>query len=81
MLNIYMGGLCAAIVYWFIGVYYVTHDAYIWREVRTIITDSDMWIAELAVYLMMCIGLIIIVLWPIILSLNVVLIADYLLRN
>ena len=81
LVNIYMGGLCAAIVYWFIGVYCMTHDPDIWDAALGIVADYDMWIIELTVWLMMVIGLLIIALWPIVLLFNVVLIVDYLLRN
>jgi hypothetical protein len=81
MLNIYMGGLCAAIIYWFVGVYYMTHDTWIQKEVAAVVTDEDAWIVDLAVYLVMCIGFIIVTLWPIILLANIVLIVDYALRN
>lgn len=81
MFNIYMGGLCAGIIYWFVGVYYMTHDAWIQKEVAAVVTDSDAWIVDLAVYLVMCIGLIIVALWPIVLLTNIVLIVDFLLRN
>ena len=71
MLNIYMGGLCAAIIYWFIGVYYMTHDAWIQKEVAAVVTDSDAWIVDLAVYLVMCIGFILIAAWPVTLLITV----------
>lgn len=83
LLNIYMGGICVGIIYWFVGIYCLSHDATVLQELAEVCESTGkMWIMDLSGAAFAVITLIAsTLLWPLILLLNVVLIVDFLLRN
>lgn len=83
LLNIYMGGICVGIIYWFVSIYCLTHDLTVLQELAEVCESTgNMWIMDLTGAAFTVITLVIsTLLWPLVLLSNVVLIVDFLLRN